>query len=139
MSSVRSLYAALTSVLVASCSLFGPAESRLSDLTLTPSDSVAAAPATVRFSGINNSGAELLYGPCDAAVQRLADGVWSYTFGSSDQCGGAARVLYSGDSIVFAIAIVDGISAGTYRARLRLTTTVDDREVLAVSSPFRIQ
>lgn len=61
----RFLFTALTSTLVASCSLFGPADSRLHELTLTPGDSVTAPLTTVLFSGINDSGVELLYGVCD--------------------------------------------------------------------------
>lgn len=135
----RFFFTVLTSTLVASCSLFGPADSRLAELTLTPSDSVTAPPTTVRFSGINDSGVDLLYGVCSAELQRLMDGVWSARDVSSGMCSAVGINLYAGDRISFGIPIVNGISVGTYRARLHLMAAVGNRPALAVSTPFRIQ
>lgn len=133
------LLAACASGMLASCSLLGPSDSRLAELTLVPSDSVVAPPAVLLFEGVNDSGKDLLRNPCGISVHRRVDSVWSYSFGSTDMCGGAAFLVPAGGHFSFAIPVAGEVSAGTYRAQLQLMTAVGDRTVLAVSTPFRIQ
>ena len=133
------LLAACASGMLASCSLLGPSDPRLAELTLVPSDSVVAPPAVLLFEGVNDSGIDLVYTACDISVHRRVDSVWSYSFGSPNQCGLAAFSWRAGDHFSFAIPVAGEVSAGTYRAQLRLMTERRTRTVLAVSTPFRIQ
>ena len=133
------LLAACASGMLASCSLLGPSDPRLAELTLVPSDSVVAPPAVLLFEGVNDSGTDLLWNICDMSVHRRVDSVWSYSFGSLDLCGGAASWVPAGGHFSFAIPVAGEVSEGTYRAQLRLMTARGVRTVLAVSTPFRIQ
>ena len=132
------LLAACASGMLASCSLLGPSDPRLAELTLVPSDSVVAPPAVLLFEGVNDSGTDLLWSPCDVSVHRRVDSVWSYSFGGLDLCGTASEVP-AGGHFSFAIPVAGEVSAGTYRAQLRMMTGRGNRTVLAVSTPFRIQ
>ena len=133
------LLAACASGMLASCSLLGPSDPRLAELTLVPSDSVVAPPAVLLFVGVNDSGTDLTWNACDMSVHRRVDSVWSYSFGGLDLCGATATSLPAGGHFSYAIPVAGEVSAGTYRAQLRLNTARSNRTVLAVSTPFRIQ
>lgn len=132
--------AAITSWALAGCSLVAPKEGRLADLDLSPSDSVLVAPSTVLLRGRNTSGETLWYNSCTAGVHRLDSDIWSRNpvFTGVVSCAAVAVSLSKGQDLSFAVNVPTGSSPGTYRVQLRLTTD-DDREVLAISSPFRIQ
>lgn len=140
MSRITPIRAALALLALTSCSLLAPDDARLSDLELSPSDSVFVVPSAIVLSGRNTSGEPLMYNACTAGAHRLDDGAWSQqrVFPGDTDCSAILYSLAVGQQLSFGVEIPAGTAPGTYRIQFQLRTE-NDREVLAISSPFRIE
>ncbi len=138
MSRITRIRAALALLALTGCSLLAPDDAPLSNLELLLSDSVVVAPSAILFGTPNTSGEPLMWNACSVGAHRLDDGAWSQRVFPTTDCSAILYTLAVGQQLSLGLEIPAGTAPGTYRIQFRFRTE-DDREVLAISSPFRIQ